>query len=434
MSTSSHPDPVSFEPGEAFARRLDDQDPLADFRNRFHLPRAGNGQPLLYFCGNSLGLQPIGAGPMVEQELASWAGKAVAGHFAGAAPWYDYHRQLSEPLARLAGCSPAEVVAMNSLTVNLHLMMTSFYRPAGLRHKILMEDCAFPSDTYAVKSQIALHGFDPEAALLIARPRPGEATLRTEDLEALLAERGAEIALVILEGVSYFTGQALDCRRLTAAARRAGCLVGFDLAHAIGNIPLALHDWEVDFAIWCSYKYLNAGPGAVGGCFVHEKHGDNPALPRLAGWWGNDPGTRFRMHLQSDFIPVRGAEGWQVSNPPILSMAPLRASLALFDAAGLGRLREKSLLLTGYLDYLIRRIPGDAYRILTPQRPAERGCQLSIQTKVPLRSLLGALEARDIVADGREPDVVRIAPVPFYNRFAEVWQLSRALEESAGSA
>lgn len=430
--TGLDPSLPSFEPGEEFARRLDLQDPLAPFRSRFHLPRGKDGEPLLYFLGNSLGLQPTGTAEIVNQELAEWSAKGVAGHFAASTPWYDYHRTLTHPLARIAGAHPVEVVAMNSLTVNLHLLMVSFFRPNHERHKILMEECAFPSDQYAVKSQLRFHGLDPETSLLTARPREGEEILRTEDLLALLADRGKEIALVLLGGVNYFTGQVFDVPRIAFEARRQGCSVGLDLAHAIGNIPLALHDWEIDFAVWCSYKYLNAGPGAVGGCFVHERHANRPSLPRLAGWWGNDPETRFRMH--PDFIPHPGAEGWQVSNPPILSMAPLRASLPLFEEAGTERLRAKSLRLTGYLEYLLRRIPGDLYRILTPSDPSQRGCQLSLRTRVAPRQLLAQLQARGIVADVREPDVVRVAPVPFYNRFEEVWRFARSLGEIASSA
>jgi kynureninase len=425
---------LSFSPEEDFARGLDRRDPLAEFRERFHIPRGADGQRQVYLAGNSLGLQPISVKGLVEQELQDWAEKGVAGHFEAATPWYDYHRHLTGPLAALAGAKPSEVVAMNSLTVNLHLMMASFYRPTLQQHRILMEDCAFPSDTYAVKSQIAYHGFEPAESLLVAKPRAGEDTLRTEDLLALLDEKGEEIALVLLGGVNYFTGQAFDLHSITEAAQRRGCLVGFDLAHALGNIPLSLHDWSVDFAVWCSYKYLNAGPGAVAGCFIHERHGSEPALPRFSGWWGNDPETRFRMHLLPDFAPLPGAEGWQLSNPPILSMAPLRASLDLFQEAGMEALRAKSILLTAYLEYLLRGIPGGAYRIITPADPAQRGCQLSVGTKLSSRILLQSLQAQGIVADFREPDVLRFAPVPLYNRFVEVWRLGQALREAAVSS
>jgi kynureninase len=423
-----------FSPEEEFALGMDQRDPLAKFRDRFHIPRSADGKAQVYLSGNSLGLQPVAVRGLLEQELDEWAGKAVAGHFEAAIPWYDYHRKLTGALSTLAGAEPSEVVAMNSLTVNLHLMMVSFYRPTSQRHRILMEDCAFPSDTYAVKSQILSRGFDPAASLLVARARPGEDTLRTEDLLSLLEEKGQEIALVLLGAVNYFTGQAFDLRRIAETARRQGCMVGFDLAHAIGNIPLSLHEWGVDFAVWCSYKYLNAGPGAVGGCFVHQRHGHDASLPRFSGWWGNDPATRFRMHLLPDFVPSAGAEGWQLSNPPIFAMAPLRASLDLFQEAGMEALRDKSVRLTGYLDYLLHRIPPGTYRLITPSDPSQRGCQLSVATNIAPRTLLQALQAQGIVADFREPDVLRFAPVPLYNRFAEVWRLGQALRAAAASS
>jgi len=313
-------------------------------------------------------------------------------------------------------------------------MMVSFYRPTRERHRVLMEDCAFPSDTYAVKSQIAFHGYDPAEALVVARPRPGEDTLRTEDLLGLIEQSGETIALVLLGGVNYFTGQAFDLASIAERARRRGCRVGLDLAHAIGNIPLSLHDWDVDFAVWCSYKYLNAGPGAVGGCFVHARHGRDAMLPRFAGWWGNDPDSRFKMHLLSEFLPVAGAEGWQLSNPPILAMAPLRASLEIFDEAGLDALRRKSLILTGYLAYLIDRIPGGAFQLLTPGDFGARGCQLSVRVKLRPQALLQALAAKGVVADFREPDVLRFAPVPLYNSFTEVWHLAEILRAAAAPA
>ncbi len=429
-------DPVEPEEDESFARRLDEQDTLHRFRERFLIPRRWDGRPVLYLCGNSLGLQPIGVRAAVERELEDWARLAVAGHFKGASPWYSYHETLREPLARLVGAMPGEVVAMNSLTVNLHLMMVSFYRPTRERHKILIEDCAFPSDNYAVRSQLRYHGFDPAESLIVARPRRGESTLRDEDLEALLEERGAEIALVLLPGVQYYTGQIFDVARIAAAARRQGCAVGLDLAHAVGNVPLALHDWQVDFAVWCSYKYLNAGPGAVAGCFVHADHQD-VELPRFAGWWGNDPETRFRMHLQEEFVPQPGADGWQLSNPPILAMAPLRSSLSLFEDAGIDALRAKSERMTGYLDRLLRRLPEGLVEVITPSDPAARGCQLSMRIlRGSTREISGALEREGVVCDVREPDVLRAAPTPLYNTFQEVWRfaelLGRVLSGGAG--
>jgi kynureninase len=321
---------------------------------------------------------------------------------------------------------------MNGLTVNLHLMLVTFYRPTATRHKILIEDSAFPSDGYAVRSHIRHRGLDPADALVVARPRPGEHLIRTEDVEALLEERGREIALTLMSGVHYLTGQLFDMERIAATARRHGCAVGFDLAHAAGNVPLRLHDWQVDFAVWCSYKYLNAGPGAVAGCFVHERHSRNTALTRLAGWWGNDPETRFLM--PSEFVPRVGADGWQLSNPPIFSMAPLRASLAIFEEVGMEALRAKSAALTGYLQYLIDRLPGGRIEALTPRDPAARGCQLSIRVRDGARDVLKALQAADVVVDFREPDVIRVAPVPLYNTFHEVWRFSRILARACAPA
>jgi len=364
---------------------------------------------------------------LLERELDDWAKLAVEAHFKGKTPWYSYHEVFREVGARLVGALPREVVMMNGLTVNLHLMMVSFYRPTARRHGVLMEDSAFPSDTYAVKSQIRCHGYDPARSLHRIRPRDGERSIRTEDVDALLATNGSEIALVMMSGVQYFTGQRFDMERIAAAARAEGCVVGFNLAHAVGNVVLSLHDWDVDFAVWCSYKYLNGGPGAVAGCFVHERHAENRALPRFAGWWGNDPETRFLMHLQPEFVPREGADGWQISNPPILSAAPLRASLGMFDEAGMEALRAKSVLLTGYLEYLIDRIPNERFEVITPRDPEKRGCQLSIRALDCPADLLSSLEAEGVVADFRGPDVIRVAPVPLYNTFHEVWRFAEIL-------
>ena len=333
----------SYSTEEDFALQQDREDSLRAFRDRFHIPLGSDGLPLIYFVGNSLGLMPRATRTIVDQELEDWARLGVDGHFDAATPWYSYHETLREPAARLVGAQPDEVVCMNSLTVNLHLLMATFYRPTKTRHKILMEDPAFPSDTYAIKSQIAHHGFEPDESLVLARPRAGEQTLREEDIEALIEKEGDQIALVLFAGVNFFTGQFFDLAKITEAAQKRGCSVGIDLAHAAGNVPLRLHDWNIDFAVWCSYKYLNSGPGAVAGAFVHERHATNRELPRFAGWWGNDPATRFRMQLEPDFIPVPSADSWQLSNPPILAMAPLRASLAIFDdAGGMEPLRAKS--------------------------------------------------------------------------------------------
>ncbi|MHC4092666.1 MAG: kynureninase, partial [Planctomycetota bacterium] len=343
----------------------------------------------------------------------------------------SYHELFRDQAARLVGAQPGEVVMMHSLTVNLHLMMGSFYRPTPDRFKILTDYPAFPSDAYALRTQLRYHGFDPAEALVEVKPQPGEHVIRTEDIEQLLEEQGPRIALVMMNGVNFFTGQVFDIARITAAAKRQGCVVGFDLAHAAGNVELRLHDWGVDFAVWCTYKYLNSGPGAVAGCFVHAENGKRVDLHRFAGWWGNDPATRFRMHLQPEFVPVPSAEGWQVSNPPILAMAPLQPSLAMFDQAGMPALRAKSQRLTGYLQYLLDRIPSNRYEVITPREPQARGCQLSILVQSRPHRLHEALQAAGVVCDFREPNVIRVAPVPFYNTYHEVWQFARILGEHA---
>lgn len=409
-----------FQPDEAFALALDEADPLRHFREQFHIPRRPDGSPVLYFCGHSLGLQPKRARAFVEQELDAWARLGVEAHFHGENPWYSYHEIFRDSGARLVGAQPGEVVFMNSLTVNLHLLMRTFYRPTASCYRIIMDAPAFPSDLYAVQSQLRQHGFEPQDGLLLVDP---------PDIEALLAERGSEIAVVLLSGVNFLTGQFLDIPRLADAAHRHGCIFALDLAHAAGNVPLHLHDWQVDFAVWCSYKYLNAGPGSVGGCFVHDKHGRDLLLPRWAGWWGNDPATRFHMHTQTTFVPQLGAAGWQVSNPPILAMAPLRASLALFDEASMTALRAKSERLTGYLYYLLERLPGRHFDMLTPTDPTRRGCQLSLRLHDRPRELLSILQEEGIVCDFREPDVLRVTPVPLYNTFHEVWTFAHILEQ-----
>ena len=416
-----------FQPDEAFARQLDAADPLKDYRERFHIPRRPGGEPVIYFCGNSLGLQPKSARGMVEQEMDDWADSAVGAHFKGDSAWYAYHDLFRETGARLVGALPGEVVMMNSLTVNLHFMMVSFYRPTKERYKILIDYPTFPSDTYAIKSQLQHHGYDVRDALVIIKPRDGEYTIRAEDIERTLADEGEQIALVMLAGVNFFTGQLYDMEQVTRLANQHGCTVGFDLAHAAGNVPLQLHDWGVDFAVWCSYKYLNSGPGAIAGCFVHEKHWRDADLPRFAGWWGNDPDKRFLMHLLPDFEPVRGAEGWQISNPPILSAAPLRASLELFDAAGMSALRAKSEKLTGYLQYLLGRLPADRFEVVTPREPERRGCQLSILIHDRPKECHRALLDAGVVCDFREPNIVRVAPVPLYNTFHDAWRFAEAL-------
>jgi kynureninase len=412
----------SFSAAEKRARRLDAEDPLRRFRSEFHIPRRPDGEDIVYLCGNSLGLQPRGVKAMVEQELDDWARLGVDGHFHGKTPWYGYHEVLRDAGARLVGGLPSEVVFMNSLTVNLHLMLSTFYRPTPDCHRILVDEPIFPSDRYALASHIAHRGLDPAEALVSVQARPGEYTIRLEDMEATLAKHGHGINLVLLSGVNFATGQLFDIGRLTRAAKRQGCVVGLDLAHAAGNVELHLHDWEVDFAVWCNYKYLNGGPGAVGGCFVHEKDGNNLHLPRLAGWWGNDPATRFRMNSERHFVPRPGADGWQLSNPPILAMAPLRASLAVFDRATMAALRAKSESLTGYLGELLKPYPT-----ITPQDPKQRGCQVSLRVDERPQEMFADLGRQGIVCDFRPPNIIRVAPVPLYNTFHDVLTFYRAL-------
>lgn len=421
---------TEFEPGEAGALRLDDADPLALFRDRFAIPRDASGAPLVYLSGNSLGLMPLTARDMVNGELDDWATLGVEGHFEGRRPWFSYHEQFRRPGARLVGAVPGEVVMMNSLTVNLHLMLVTFYQPEGRRRKILIESNSFPSDHYAVTTHLRTRGLDPAEALIEAHPREGENCLRTADIEAILAEQGEEIALVMLGGVQYYTGQLFDLQRIAAAARSHGCRVGYDLAHAAGNVELSLHDWDVDFAVWCSYKYLNAGPGAIAGCFIHERHGGDARLPRYAGWWGNDPASRFRMDEERDFIPRAGADGWQLSNPPILSMAPLLASLEIFDEAGMPELRRKSVRLTAYLEYLLEQLNSDRFQLITPRDPVSRGCQLSLRIAGGVGEVRERLRGGGVICDYRPPDTIRAAPVPLYNSFHDVWRFSRLLGDA----
>ncbi|MGB0714705.1 MAG: kynureninase [Phycisphaerae bacterium] len=424
--------PSEFQLGVAFAREADQQDPLRSCRDQFHIPQRADGQDMVYFAGNSLGLQPRGVAPRLQAELDDWATLAVDAHFDGKTPWYSYHEVMSETGARLVGARPGEVVTMNSLTVNLHLMMVSFYRPNGKRNKIIIENCAFPSDSYAVKSQLHYHGIDPEEGLIELQPREGEVTLRTEDVLETLARHADDACLLMMAGVNYFTGQAFDMATITKAAHQHGLMVGWDLAHAAGNLELHLHDWDVDFAAWCNYKYLNSGPGAVAACFVHDRHGQNDQLPRFAGWWGNDPATRFRMHLEPDFIPKAGADGWQLSNPPILALAPVAVSYAMFDDVGMSALRRKSDALTGYLAYLLKHVGDDRLTILTPE--SQRGCQLSLAFRDGGEGVFAALSEAGVVCDFRKPDVIRAAPVPLYNRFEDVYGFAKILAEQLGKS
>jgi kynureninase len=412
---------------EHHALALDVAEPLPSLRDEFLLPRHG-GAEQAYFCGNSLGLQPRGARAHIEEVLDKWAHEAVEGHFTGQAQWMPYHQLVREPLARLVGAQPSEVVAMNSLTANLHLMMVSFYRPTRERPAILIEAGAFPSDRHAVASQIGFHGFDPATDLIELEPDLPGGTCSMAAIEAAIAEHGHRLALVLWPGIQYRSGQAFDLGAIARLAQAQGAVCGFDLAHAVGNVELALHDSGVDFAVWCHYKYLNAGPGAVAGCFVHERHARSER-PRFAGWWGHEAATRFRMGPQ--FVPTPGAEGWQLSNPPILGLAPLRASLDLFDRVGMPALRAKSLRLTGYLEALIRNRLSETLQIATPDDPAQRGCQLSLRVvggRERGRALFDYLAANGVLGDWREPDVIRISPAPLYNTHADVLRFAQTVE------
>ncbi|RYZ44102.1 MAG: kynureninase [Sphingobacteriales bacterium] len=411
---------MQYQNSLSFAQKQDQQDPLRSFRDLFYIPQV-NGKPCIYFTGNSLGLQPKSARAAVEQELKDWAELGVEGHFQAKNPWYSYHELLTESTARVVGAKPIEVVVMNTLTTNLHLMMVSFYRPTKERYKIITEAGAFPSDQYALETQVKFHGYNSAEAIIELTPREGELTLRTEDILAKIEETGNELALVMMGGVNYYTGQAFDMQAITATAHKVGAQAGFDLAHAAGNLHLQLHDWDVDFAVWCTYKYLNSGPGGTSGVFVHERHANNPNLPRFAGWWGHDKNERFKM--RKGFTPIPGAEGWQLSNAQILPMAVHKASLEIFDLAGIENLRKKSLLLTGYLEFLLNDLNKDEehYKVITPTDPAQRGCQLSLVAKHNGREAFERLTKAGIISDWREPDVIRVAPVPLYNTFEDVY-------------
>jgi kynureninase len=416
------------------ARERDAAGPLARWRGEFHFPVAPQGGPALYLCGNSLGLQPRSAGSEVAKFMAEWQRLGVLGYHDAGADWLNLHERLAPTLAALAGAGVPEVVAMNSLTLNLHLLMASFYKPTRERHVILIEQAAFPSDRYAVVSQVQWHGLDPAASLVQIAPRPGEQLLRHEDLLAEIERIGPRLALVLMPGIQYLTGQLLDLGGLTKAAHAVGACVGFDLAHAMGNVPLSLHDWGADFAVWCSYKYLNGGPGATAGAFVHEKHFDAD-LPRLAGWWGNDVTNRFEFG--ADFRPYAGAAGWQVSNTPLLGMVPLKASLELFAAAGFPALCARSRELTAWLEQLLEQQLGKQIEILTPRDPAARGAQLSIRlrdTRGSGRALFDAMLARGLICDWREPDVIRLAPAPLYNSHEDCWRAVELIRDILSAA
>lgn len=409
-----------------FARQQDQQDVLATYRQRFHIPKDSKGNELIYMTGNSLGLQPKSTKDYINQELEDWAKLGVEGHLEAKHPWLPYHEFLTKNMAKVVGAKPLEVVVMNTLTANLHLMMVSFYQPTQQRYKILIEADAFPSDKYAVESQLRHHGFDAEEGLILWKARKGEELANYDDLEDILKEQGDDIALIMIGGVNYYTGQFFDLKRITRLGHKYGCMVGFDCAHGAGNVELNLHDSGADFAVWCTYKYLNSGPGSLGGCFVHERHANNKNLNRFAGWWSHNKETRFKMRDEFDQLP--GAEGWQLSNPPILSMAAIRASLDIFAEVGMAKLTEKSKNLTGYFEFLLKELGEDVIKIITPSNPDDRGCQLSIQVKNADKSLHTKLTESGVISDWREPDVIRCAPVPMYNSFQDVYHLVEKLK------
>lgn len=417
----------NYKIGLEYAKEQDQNDELSHYREQFHIPKDKHGNNWLYFTGNSLGLQPKSTQKYLQQELDDWANLGVEGHFEAKNPWMPYHEFLTESMAKIVGAKPIEVVTMNTLTTNLHLLMVSFYQPTKTKYKIVIESDAFPSDRYAVQTQLDFHGFDAKEGLIEWKPRKGEDLLNMEDLETILKEHGDEIALLLIGGVNYYTGQYLDIKKIAELGHAKDCMVGIDLAHGVGNVNLELHASGVDFAAWCTYKYLNSGPGSLGGLFVHEKHAHNKKLKRFAGWWSHNKSTRFNMRQPLDVIP--GAEGWQLSNPPILSMAAIKASLDMFNEVGMEALCKKSERLTGYFEFLLDEMNNEKIKIITPSNPKERGCQLSIQVKDADKSLHKKLTDAHIITDWREPDVIRCAPIPLYNSFEDVYRMVEKLKE-----
>jgi len=419
---------MTFENNLNFAQKLDAQDELNNYRNQFNFPKVNN-KNVIYFTGNSLGLQPKIAQEFVDDIMKDWSNLAVEGHFYAKKPWWDYHERLSKPLAKIVGAKPSEVTVMNTLTVNLHLLMVSFYQPSSTKYKIICEEKAFPSDQYLLQSQVKFHGFDPQEAIIEVKKRDGENTIREEDILETIEKHKNETALVFFGGVNYYTGQVFDIQKITAFAKSNNMMVGWDLAHAAGNIDLKLHDWDVDFAAWCSYKYMNSGPGNASGCFVHEKHHKNKDLNRFAGWWGHNKEKRFLMEPQFD--PAEGADGWQVSNLPVLSLAPYLASLQLFDEVGMEKLIKKRCLLTAYLAYILKEIdketPNTVFEIITPEK--ERACQLSVYLHGQGKSIFDYLMNNGVIADWREPNVIRLAPVPFYCTFEDMYHFGQILKK-----
>ncbi|MFM2009777.1 MAG: hypothetical protein RLZZ479_167 [Bacteroidota bacterium] len=419
---------MTFENSLAFAQQLDAQDQLRQYQNEFSFPQV-NGKNVIYFTGNSLGLQPKRAKTYVDEVMNDWANLAVEGHFYAEKPWWDYHERFANPLSQLVGALPSEVTVMNTLTVNLHLLMVSFYRPTATRYKIICEEKAFPSDQYLFQSQVNFHGYATEDAIVEVKRREGEHNIRLEDVLAKINEVGDELALVLIGGVNYYTGQVFDMKTITEAGHRVGAYVGWDLAHAAGNIELHLHDWQVDFAAWCSYKYMNSGPGNASGCFIHEKHHTNSELPRFAGWWGHNKERRFKM--EQKFDPIQGADGWQISNLPVLSLAPYLASVELFAEIGMEALIQKRNQITSYLEFVLRQIDQEVngnFEIITPSNPLERGCQLSVFLHGEGRSLFDYLMKNGVIIDWREPNVIRLAPVPMYTSYEDIYRFGQILK------
>lgn len=424
---------MSFQNTLSFAAELDAADDLKEFCSQFFIPQH-KGKDCIYFTGNSLGLQPKTVSAYIQQELDDWAALGVEGHFQAKNAWMPYHEIFPQQLSQIIGCLPHEVVAMNQLTVNLHLLMVSFYRPTKQRYKIICEAKAFPSDQYALESQVLYHGYKPEMAIIEVWPRTGEHTLRTEDIISTIKTHGDSAALVMFGGINYYTGQLMDMQAITLAAHSVGAYAGFDLAHAAGNVPLYMHKWNADFATWCSYKYLNSGPGGVSGIYIHEKHVSNTSLPRFAGWWGHTKETRFKM--EKGFEPIPTAEGWQISNAPVLSMAAHKASLDIFEKATMQKLHAKAKLLSSYMHYILAEInkaqAEKIIEVITPANQADRGCQVSMLMLKNGKQIFDALTQAGVIADWREPNVIRIAPVPLYNSFSEVWQFGQILSDAIG--
>ena len=419
---------TQYQHGLAFAKKMDKEDELHEYRSLYHLPMQKSGEPYVYLCGNSLGLQPKSTQEALQQELKDWKNLGVEGHFHAKNPWMPYHEFLTNAMAKVVGAKPEEVVVMNTLTVNLHLMMISFYQPKGNKNKIVIEADAFPSDKYAAESQIRQRGLAPKECLIELKAREGEVCLREEDIQHLIETQGDEIALILLGNTNYYTGQYFDMRKITEWGHAKGCYVGFDCAHGAGNLPLNLHDSGCDFAVWCNYKYLNSGPGGMGGAFVHERHHNNPNIPRLEGWWGHNKETRFKM--RDSFEPIPTTEAWQLSNPPILAMASVWAALKIFDEIGMDKLRKKAIRLTGYLEFLVKSLGEDTIKIITPADPNRRGSQLSIQVKNATKDVFNKITADGVIADWREPDVIRVAPTPMYNSYEDVYSFYSILKRT----